>query len=429
MTWRAVTLLSVLLNLGLALAAWRLSPRPHPAAAGAPPAAPAAASTSLAPPMPSTARVVHTERESFDWSRLASPDLATYRDNLRGVGCPRSTLREILRFEVDQGFKARARALVQPYAGRFWDLLAEGIQDEKRFETQVEAVMDQLRALREERDTLLNDLLGEDKSAASTPPYERNAREDLVIEFLSPEKQAQFLALQAEFHQRRHAQGQEARAAGRGISGAERRALQQAQDAALQALFTPEEWAEYRRRTSNHADQIRGLLGLTLTEGEVRALVDVQIRADDARQQLKSETPYNALLMERYGLKPQDPMTAPAGTALQERTEDELQVLLGLDRYRDYQRARDGVYTQARRVTDRMGLDPALANDIYALSQEAQLHAKDVLNAPSLSAEERAAALRLLQDTSRATLQERLGTEVWDVYRRYGGDWWSTLGK
>src|SRR5262245_56401034 len=76
----------------------------------------------------------HTDRESapvgfraqgsqsnplppFNWSRLESPDYPTYIENLRRVGCPELTVREIISADLDDLFSLRRQVLVAKLAG------------------------------------------------------------------------------------------------------------------------------------------------------------------------------------------------------------------------------------------------------------------------------------------------------------------------
>lgn len=69
-----------------------------------------------------------SESGPFRWSQLESPaDYRLYIKNLRGIGCPEQTLRDIVTGNVDRAFSAERRRLNldgnEPSA---WSLVAEG---------------------------------------------------------------------------------------------------------------------------------------------------------------------------------------------------------------------------------------------------------------------------------------------------------------
>jgi hypothetical protein len=106
--------ISILLNLGLVGCLFflmqaksaRNSASPVPAtSAPAQPTLEVAAPAPTVPPAP--------EPAPFRWSQLESDDYPTYVKNLRGIGCPESTLRAIVSADVHVVFHQRATELEQ----------------------------------------------------------------------------------------------------------------------------------------------------------------------------------------------------------------------------------------------------------------------------------------------------------------------------
>lgn len=50
---------------------------------------------------------------AFQWSQLEAPDFATFVKNLRGIGCPEATIRDILAGEVNEIYEQKIQALMQ----------------------------------------------------------------------------------------------------------------------------------------------------------------------------------------------------------------------------------------------------------------------------------------------------------------------------
>ena len=61
--------------------------------------------------------------EAFDWAQLESADYHDYIANLRAIGCPELTVRDIIIADVNDLFTPRVKALVDEVNGRFWELI------------------------------------------------------------------------------------------------------------------------------------------------------------------------------------------------------------------------------------------------------------------------------------------------------------------
>src|SRR5580692_6858652 len=60
--------------------------------------------TAVSPALPASD---HAAAEPFRWNQLESSDFRTYIANLRGIGCPELTIRELITAEVDDIYKDR----------------------------------------------------------------------------------------------------------------------------------------------------------------------------------------------------------------------------------------------------------------------------------------------------------------------------------
>ena len=92
MRWRAVAVVLLFANLGLA-AGWWFSTRQHPinsATSGDGNLSVASARTNFV-----------VRRQIFSWKDLESPDYPTYILNLRNIGCPEQTVRDIIIADVN----------------------------------------------------------------------------------------------------------------------------------------------------------------------------------------------------------------------------------------------------------------------------------------------------------------------------------------
>lgn len=74
---------------------------------------------------------------SFRWSQLESTDYRTYIANLRGIGCPEQTIRDIITADVNSLYAARRRELETSTVGS----LQAGLEELKQEQAEVLAVL------------------------------------------------------------------------------------------------------------------------------------------------------------------------------------------------------------------------------------------------------------------------------------------------
>ena len=94
--------------------------------------------------------------QSFHWSQLESEDYRVYAANLRALGCPEATVRDIIIADVNELYSRRVNELVAPVQSRFWELMA----NQEQFQKVVDEKGKELATLNMERKTLLQELLG-----------------------------------------------------------------------------------------------------------------------------------------------------------------------------------------------------------------------------------------------------------------------------
>ncbi len=113
-------------------------------------------------PLPAVAAVPATtgpaggEERAFNWSEVESSDYRTYIANLRSIGCPEQTIRDIITADVDSQYAPRREPLEQRRAG---NALAERT-----------ALESGLQDIRKEEASLVTGLLGTPTTAAKTSP-------------------------------------------------------------------------------------------------------------------------------------------------------------------------------------------------------------------------------------------------------------------
>lgn len=139
---------SLALNLafGLAAALGWLIPDPNPPKLPASLATAPAAKEKKIP----TKAAAFAKAPAFQWSQLEAPDFPTFVKNLRAIGCPEVTIRDILAGEVDEIYELKSQASMQQAS------TADGYTSKSHAGTAAQATLNQLN---QEKTQLLESLM------------------------------------------------------------------------------------------------------------------------------------------------------------------------------------------------------------------------------------------------------------------------------
>jgi hypothetical protein len=322
---------------------------------------------------------------AFHWREVESADYRVYIENLRNLGCPEETIRDIVVADVSELFRRRVQAIVDEVSPHFWELVI----DSKQLEKVAEQKRDEVRTLEEERTGMLRALFGIDDPAGLSREEESKAENaDEVrrtLEFLSDEK---FAGIQAIQEHSRTAREELKAASGLARAGRDARNKEIAaeEERRLQALLAPAELDEYKLRTGPAAALRDQLADLDVTENELRVIA--RARTD----------------------------TNHAG---------EIEEVLGPERFADYGRAIDNRYHETLRITDRFDLPTDTAREVYRMRVEAEAEVWRVRRDPNRAPEEREAILRAMRAETEKSISAVLGPGVFKTYQEYSGDWLS----
>lgn len=280
MSTKAFLVLSLILN--VALGAMLLKPSSPPATPAAgrgdpekaapvvpPPVAPA---TPAAKPRTITQVVTNTVAQKFDWSSVEYADYKKYIANLRGIGCPEETIRDIIKADVNKLYESKRKELAgPPKKFEFWkaNALMGAVADPERTEKE--------RAVNKEKRALLTELLG--FAPEETPDLLANAagQMEAMFGFLPAEKRNKV------FDAMQDMQGKMQKAMKSGAPDAEdMRKLMKESEVALAAILTPQELLDYNLRLSQTANMMRfTLAGFEPSEQEFLEVFKVRKAFDD----------------------------------------------------------------------------------------------------------------------------------------------------
>jgi hypothetical protein len=354
--------------------------------------------------------VVVYQSNAFHWSQLESTDYRQYIANLRAIGCPESTLRDIIMTDVMRLYAQRRGQYYQngrPF--KFWET------DEKRKlkQTQLEEREKQLAQIDRELPAVLRELLGVNYEREINKYFVDTDEDNRRLAFLSDDKRSRLMALRDQF------EGQRERVTHGLQNGAlspedieKLRKIDEEQDAALSALLSPQEKEEYQLSLSPTADHLRKeLIGFNPGEDEFRALFRRQ-------QAIDSAYAYQDM---------SDPTVRAAKAADEESMMSDVKAQLSPERAAALDRARDPDYQNLSLLTERFDLPSETSQTIVDMRQTAGDEKQQLLANKDIPPERVEAALKAIEAETERAVRETLGDKAYAQYSQSAG-WIHDLG-
>ena len=196
----------------------------------------------------------------FDWRQVESPDYREYIANLRSIGCPEKTIKEIITADVNDLFSVRRAGITQTNHYEYWRAFPVSLTEDQRKQLQELSVqrIDVLKALGVEPSDMA-DLIAEYYRS----DMESKGRE---IEFLSEPKRQNVKDLLFQMAQQQLAAKDEP------VKAAD---IEQKTQSAIKSLLTADEFRDYELRTSVPASQLREVLKeMEPTEQEFKSIFE-----------------------------------------------------------------------------------------------------------------------------------------------------------
>lgn len=379
---------------------------PQPAPAAVPVPIPVANATTTP-----TAEVILTNEVTapFHWSEVESTDYQQYFTNLQAIGCPDQRIRDILIADVDALFAGRARDYVTPLQNQFWTLVARPHELEKIMTVHQKF----LDTMDEEREAIFQALFNDKNPRRQNRQLQREirqqARQDELLGFLDASKRAAVEALQAELNQAmgnlKTPETLTNRNEIRRYREIQQRELKAATDEKLRAVLSPEEFEEFSLRQSPAANVRYRLARMTVSEAEARRLAQADAAKNEAERQFDQK----------------DPATKAARATLEQRTQEQIQTLLGPERYTEYQRVTDSRYEQTAQLTERLLLPDTTSVAVYQARVEAEKLAARLRTENSATVAERRAALDVIRAETERSLRQLVGPAAFPDFEQHSG--------
>ena len=407
MNAKTFLILSLLLN--AALGAVLLRPKSAEPTATPPPAAVKPATAEPAPVPPAAkARVVtqvvtNTVAQKFDWNAVESDDYKKYIANLRSIGCPEETIRDIITADVNKLYDAKRKALAGPKKKfEFWKpgMMMGAAVDPERTEKE--------RALNQEKRTLLTELLGSAPEEKPDLLAGVASQLDAMFDFLPTEKRTKVMEVMQDMQTKMQ------KAMKNGAPDAEdMRKLMKDSEASIAAVLTPEEMVDYNLRFSMTANTMRmQLAGFEPTEQEFLDLFKKRKAYDDE---------FGGAFGGGLNLKGEEKAKQEAA---KKALDEQVKAQLGEARYTEYTRAQDHAYQAMYRTADREGLGKEAAIKVYDMKKAAEEQAKKLRADTTLTQEQRTAALRAIREETERSVKGTFGEKGFTNYERNNGAYW-----
>jgi hypothetical protein len=338
--------------------------------------------------------LTHTvvRQQFFAWNQIESPNYVAFIANLRDIGCPESTIRDIIVAEINLLYaQKRANEIVLP--------------DQQWWRTEpdpkiVRAAADKLNALDAERRALLARLLGpnwDDSANAWNQSSDALVLTGPLLGNLTPEQRQTVLNITTQATQRQQAYLLAQQEAGKSGDPAELARLRQQTREELARVLNPDQLQEYMLRYSSTANGLRSdLQGTEVTADEFRRLFSLR-DAIEQQPQLYYGGDDAQIVKRRQELE-------------QQRTAVLTQVL-GAERTILLQLQRDPLFYRAQAAVAQNNASPEAIMPIYQINQASELERQRIRNDLTLTDEERDAALEIIQEEQDESLQRILRSD------------------
>ncbi len=348
-----------------------------------------------APPEP---EVVYRTND-FQWRQLESTNYRTFIANLRAVGCPERTIKDIIITDVMRLYAQRRGQYYhngRPF--RYW----ETNEKRKLTQPQLEERDRELAQIDKELPAVLRELLGINYERELDKYFVDADDDDDRLSFLSEDKRAQVLSLRDEFEGKRERilyALPDGKPAPSDID--QLRQIDQEQDEALDQFLTPQEKEQYELSTSATADRLRQqLIGFEPTPEEFLDLYQKQKAIDEAYE---FEDTNDATVSAAKAADEAEAMKAFKGN-------------LAGDRAAQLDRAQDPDYQNLYVLSQRYDLPADTASTLQDMRHTAEEEKQKLLSNNNIPPERLEAALQAIQAETENAVRQTLGEQAFTQY-------------
>ena len=358
------------------------------------------------------------EVERFHWRQIEDEDFKKYIQNLRDIGCPEETIRDLVKQDLDKVYDQRKADILSksPARKEFWKS-----GNPSSLGRPSASASSQMAQLDREKNEVLGELFKPSGLAAINRPgplarARSQAKSGYAMDFIPEETKAQLNTLEQEYGSqllKKMAQG-----ASDAQDMAEIRQLRQDRDSSIATMLTPEQKTEYDLRKSPTAANMRLQMdGFDPSEDEFRDIFGARKAFDD-----------------EHGVVPGASISAGDMEARQfaeQEMNDQIHTSLGDDRYQDYLRQTDYDYKSIAKITERQGLGENISAQVYDMKGGAEELAREIRMNTGLSIEERQMQLGQIRNVTSRSIESLIGGQGAVALQGQAGgrNWLNNLGR
>jgi hypothetical protein len=349
-----------------------------------------------------TVTIIVPEETEFDWRIVESEDYKKYIANLRAIGCPEETIRDIIIADVNKLFDARKKELTGSSTNKFqyWktgNFFTDMFNEEK---------LQKHRVLAKEKQALIKELLGVEVAEKPDIMGGMNPYETL-LDFLPAERHSALMNLEQDFAAKMMKRMKDARNNPNFM-----RELQAEKDAELAKILSPQEKEEYDLRMSQTAMVMRMTMSdFEPSEQEFRDIFQARKKFDD-----------------EFGMGATKPEDRERREAAQKDLDNSIKSVLGEDRFREYKYDQDWSRSSLRDVAKEHNIPKDQAFKVFDIKAAATEQAAAVRKDKALTPEQRQATLEAIQQETRNAVNGVLGSTAGEAYFTKGS-WLKNLSK
>ncbi|MGB0582191.1 MAG: hypothetical protein ACPGVU_21055 [Limisphaerales bacterium] len=376
------------------------SPAPEPSTPAAVPKTDSKPTPVVQTPEPQKIQTTNVLEKTFGWEAVESPDYMEYIKNLRSVGCPDETIRDIIIADVNKLYEQKKKEL--PVKRKEFEFWKPGLGGIGTIDTEYQAAV---KGLEEEKNNLLRALGIEPDLKQSQMATLMNPM-DAMMSFLDEGKKVKVMAVFSQAQEKMmkiDAKGQDRMV--------EIFKMQREMEDSVAKILTPEENQDFLMRFSMTANLLRNQIdGFDPSKEEFLQVFELRREHENTYSPIArmTETPDEKVQREE------------AEKLLKERMKQSL----GEERFNDYEMSQDHKFQRAYSAAKRSGLSVNEAKTAWQMQNEAQKQAKNLRGNTELSAAARQTALEQIRNEAMTSIKELYGEQGWQNYQRGSGAVW-----
>lgn len=393
MNLKTILAVSLLANIGLAVVAFRPTTSAPTAEAVTTPAKPVETKPKVVKQV-----VTNVVTKKMTWETVESTDYKEYIANLRAIGCPDETIRDIIIADVNKLYDRKKKEIKgEPKKFEYW-------KGGNPFAVMIDSELTKkLKALDDEKNGVLR-ALGIEPDAKAQMAQMMNPFETMM-DFLPEDKKVQVIKVMTDM---------QTKMADAGKDGNDPEAMGKAMkdmETKLKAILTPQEYLDYQLRFGMTANMMRSqIAGFDPNEEEFMKVFKLREAFDSDFSPLARMNESDEQKKNRE--------------AAEKQLKENIKAQLGPERYADYERAQDWNFQQIYRSVKKADLGTAEAVKVYDMKKVAEAEVNKVRSNSDLTQEQKNQALQGIQQQTEASMKGVLGDKGWEQYNRGNNTFW-----